>query len=602
MCGIAGINSEDSRNLQKSSIVVEEMLKLLKSRGPDAKGRYISGSKKTILGHRRLSILDIDERSNQPFLSPDGRYALSYNGEIYNFKELRKKYFSNEVFTTESDTEVLLKLVTSKGLESLSLLRGMFSLALWDNLEETLTLIRDPYGIKPLYYVKNNLGFCFASQAKALVKSMPELKVAEPAGIVGFYLWGNIPEPWTLYKGVKCLPKGSFMKVKDGEIIEQKEWHKLRDNWLFEIEKNGNPQSIISESVNESVKSHLVSDVPLCIFLSGGIDSCTVASIASNFNKNLEGITLSYGEFGNTSNDELPLAQLAAKEFNIRSHNRLVTKKEFLSDIPNILNDMDQPSVDGINTWYACKAAKERGYKVALSGAGGDELFCGYPSFYQLPKIQRIFSILNTVPYGLHIAKKFPKVLQNFFKSEKTYLISDYSENINKLFFFKRALFLPEEIVKFLDAEIYKDGITKILEDQLFKLRETSFLNPLSELGFLESNYYLGNQLLKDGDWASMAHSIELRTPLVDSKLLKSIAPLVKNFKRGEGKKMLSNSATIEIPKQIVNKKKTGFGFPMESWTNEAVSSLSLDSKSVSSSSSWARNWSKALIDYNVEL
>ena len=602
MCGIAGINSKDSRHTQESLSVVEEMMELLKSRGPDAKGRYVSESQKTVLGHRRLSILDLDERSNQPFLSPDGRYALSYNGEIYNFKELRKKYFSKEDFTTESDTEVLLKLITSKGLDSLSLLRGMFSLALWDNLEETLLLIRDPYGIKPLYYVKNSLGFCFSSQVKALVNSMPKLKVAEPAGIVGFYLWGNIPEPWTLYKGIKCLPKGSFIKVKDGEIIEQKEWHKLRDSWLFEEERNNNLQDTINKSVTESVKSHLVSDVPICIFLSGGIDSCTVASIASSLNKNLEGITLSYDEFGNTSNNELPLAQLAAKEFNIKSHNRIVTKKEFLSDIQNILNDMDQPSVDGINTWYACKAAKERGYKVALSGAGGDELFCGYPSFYQLPKIQRIFSILNSLPFGSYVSQIAPKALQSFFKSEKINLISEYSKNLNKLFLFKRALFLPEEIVKFLDREIYQEGIDKILEDQLFKSRDSSFLDPLSELGFLESNYYLGNQLLKDGDWASMAHSIELRTPLVDSKLLESIAPLVKSFRPGEGKKMLSNSATIKIPKQIVNKKKTGFGFPMDSWTNEAVSTLSVDSRNISSSSSWARNWSRALIDYNIEL
>ena len=398
------------------------------------------------------------------------------------------------------------------------------------------------------------------------------------------------------------MPKGSFLKIKDGEIIEQKEWYKLRDNWLFEIEKNNNPQDTITQSVTESVESHLVSDVPVCIFLSGGIDSCTVASIASNLNKNLEGITLSFDEFGNTSNDELPLAQLAAKEFNIKSHSRIVTKKEFLSDIPDILNDMDQPSVDGINTWYACKAAKERGYKVALSGAGGDELFCGYPSFYQLPKIQKIFSILNSLPYGSGVAQKGPKALQSFFKSEKICLISEYSKNLNKLFLFKRALYLPEEIVKFIDREIYQEGIDKIFKDQLFKSRDSSFLDPLSELSFLESNYYLGNQLLKDGDWASMAHSIELRTPLVDSKLLESIAPLVKSFRPGEGKKMLSNSATTKIPKQIINKKKTGFGFPMDSWVNEAVTTLSVDTRNISPSSSWARNWSRALIDYNIEL
>ena len=602
MCGIAGINSRDSIHLQESLNVVENMMNLLKARGPDAKGRYISESKKTVLGHRRLSILDLDERSNQPLLSPDGRYALSYNGEIYNFKELRKKYLSNEDFTTESDTEVLLKLITLKGLDSLNLLRGMFSLALWDNLEESLLLIRDPYGIKPLYYVNNSLGFCFSSQVKALVNSMPELKVAEPAGVVGFYLWGHIPEPWTLYKGIKCLPKGSYLKVKNGEIIEQKEWHRLRDNWLVAEEENDDPQTSINKSVNESVRSHLVSDVPICIFLSGGIDSCTVASIASSFNKNLEGITLSYEEFGNTSNDELPLARLAAKEFNIRSYNRIVSKKEFLSDIPRILNDMDQPSVDGINTWYACKAAKERGYKVALSGAGGDELFCGYPSFYQLPRIQKIFSILNSFPSGTYLAQKLPKAFQSFFNSQKINLISEYSKNLNNLFLFKRALFLPEEIVKFLDEEIYQEGIDKIFEDGLFKTSDTPFLDPLSELGFLESNYYLGNQLLKDGDWASMAHSIELRIPLVDSKLLESIAPLVRSFRPGEGKKMLSNSAATKIPKQILNKKKTGFGFPMDSWTNEAITTIDVKSRNIDSSSSWARNWSKALIDYNIKL
>jgi len=602
MCGLAGYNSKTSNNEAKNLFVIREMMELMKSRGPDAKGEYLSNCKRTILGHRRLAILDLDKRSNQPFTSDDKRYTIIFNGEIYNYKELREKYLNQQMFSGESDTEVILKLFIAKGVACLNLLRGMFAIVIWDNYEKTLTLARDPYGIKPLYYVKNENGFSFCSQVKPLVKSMPNIKSIEPAGLVGFYLWGNIPEPWTLYKDLMSLPKGSYMKVKDGEIVESRKWCNLSDIWTEENSSTKDAQEIIAESVSGSVKSHLVSDVPVCVFLSAGIDSCTVASLASEQISDIEGITVSFEEFKSTSEDEFPLAKLAADQFNIKSLERHVTKGEFIDDVPKILDCMDQPSIDGINTWFVSKATKERGYKVALSGVGGDELFCGYPSFKQIPNIRRISSLISILPRFEKLSGLLSPALKKLFNVNKISKLSNYSDSITRLYLLKRSLFLPEEIQKIIPQDLYEEGIKKVLEDELLLFLDSDFNSTNSQISFLESNLYLCNQLLRDSDWASMSHSVELRTPLVDYKLLRNILPLQSNLKLGEGKKFLSKSPKINVPKQIVNKKKTGFSLPMDLWIGDAVQSLGLDSKNIKFGDNWARKWSQVIINKNIDL
>jgi asparagine synthase (glutamine-hydrolysing) len=601
MCGIAGIYNKDTSLLNHSVKHVDNMLNKMEKRGPDNRGKFLSKSNKVVLGHNRLSIQDLDKRSNQPFVSKDGRYTLVFNGEIYNFKELRHQYLQGVDFRTESDTEVLLEMFQLMGIKALDYFKGMFSFAIWDEYEENLILVRDPYGIKPLYYAHGEFGFCFSSQVQPISDCLPGMNTMEPAGLVGFYMWGNVPEPWTLYKDVLQVPKGSYIVVKEGEIVEEKNWYSFSQHWENQNRSEIDLRLIVKNSVSESVKRHLVSDVPVCIFLSGGIDSCAVASLASQYNNRIEGITLSFDEFQKSKDDELPLARLAADKFNIKSSNRVVTKDEFLKDIPVILEDMDQPSIDGINTWYVSKAAKELNYKVALSGVGGDELFCGYPSFNQIPKLYNLLNSVSSIPFSNKIITTSFKLLSDITKKQKLDYLATYSSSLKDLFYFKRALFMPEEIGEFVDRDLLSEGLEKLLLRENKLHIDSFFEEPLSQLGYLESNYYLCNQLLRDSDWASMSHSIELRTPLVDAELLKSIGPHVNQMKGMKGKKMLADSPEIKLPDVIINKKKTGFSLPINNWLHEAVNSMG-QQKNYSNEDSWARNWSKALIGQKFDL
>ncbi len=601
MCGIAGIYSKDKRLFNLSEKYVDNMLSKMEKRGPDNRGKFLSKSNEVVLGHNRLSIQDLDSRSNQPFISKDGRYTLVFNGEIYNFKELKNQYLKKIDFRTESDTEVLLEMFLLMGIEALDYFKGMFSFAIWDEYEEKLILARDPYGIKPLYYAHGEFGFCFSSQAQPISDCLPGMSTIEPAGLVGFYMWGNVPEPWTLYKDIFQVPKGSYLVVREAEIVEEKNWFSFSQHWEKQNRSKTDIGTIINNSVSASVKRHLVSDVPVCIFLSGGIDSCAVASHASQYNKRIEGITLSFEEFNNSKDDEMPLARLAADKFNIKSTNRVVTKAEFLNDIPYILEDMDQPSIDGINTWYVSKAAKELNYKVALSGVGGDELFCGYPSFNQLPKIYNLMNLVSSIPLNNKILTSSFKLLSKMTKKQKLKYLVTYSSSFKDLIYFKRALFMPEEIGEFVDRDLLTEGLEKLFVRENELHNDSCFEEPLSQLGYLESNYYLCNQLLRDSDWASMSHSIELRTPLVDSELLKSIGPYVNQMNSMRGKKMLADSPKIKLPDEIINKKKTGFSLPINNWLQEAVNHMG-QQKSYSKTDAWARNWSKALIGKKFDL
>ena len=288
MCGIAGIYNKDTSLLNHSVKHVDNMLNKMEKRGPDNRGKFLSKSNKVVLGHNRLSIQDLDKRSNQPFVSKDGRYTLVFNGEIYNFKELRHQYLQGVDFRTESDTEVLLEMFQLMGIKALDYFKGMFSFAIWDEYEENLILVRDPYGIKPLYYAHGEFGFCFSSQVQPISDCLPGMNTMEPAGLVGFYMWGNVPEPWTLYKDVLQVPKGSYIVVKEGEIVEEKNWYSFSQHWENQNRSEIDLRLIVKNSVSESVKRHLVSDVPVCVFLSGGIDSCAVASLASQYNNRID--------------------------------------------------------------------------------------------------------------------------------------------------------------------------------------------------------------------------------------------------------------------------------------------------------------------------
>jgi asparagine synthase (glutamine-hydrolysing) len=591
MCGIFGILYGPSIDPKHVKVSNEKGTASMFARGPDHQDHWYSDG--IALGHRRLSIQDLDSRSNQPFESRDQRYVMVYNGEIYNVNELRENLVSSGMdLRTTSDTEVLIELFALHGSKCLPMLRGMFAFAVWDRKSDELFIARDPYGIKPLYYYEDEESFLLSSQAKAILHSGWVAKSVEPAGLAGFLLWGSVPEPWTFYEGIKSFPAGHFAVVKNSplESISPIPWLKIESLWPDHYKENlssdAEVEELVHEKVLDSVRHHMVSDVPVGLFLSGGIDSGTIAGLAALGNTQLEGLTISFDEFDGDQNDETPVASEIASYYGLGHHIRKVTKKEFDNDLESILSSMDQPSVDGVNSWFASKGLAELGYKVVLSGVGGDELFCGYSNFSQLPQWYKNLRLISSL--GCSVTNLLAK-LSFLGGPKKAWHLPRYGSSIEDLYFLSRCLFLPEEVKSIIGKEVAEEGFQKLAN---FPYGEDSgVLNDhVGSIGILESTIYMKNQLLRDSDWTSMAHSLELRTPLVDIELLKALGPHVFNFGGGRGKRMLSRCPPKSIPRKIVERKKTGFSTPLNKWIKDRMDYANLIPSNVDCSA-WARKW-----------
>jgi len=380
----------------------------MSKRGPDAVGEWISVDQRAGLGHRRLSIIDLSEAGAQPMASAGGDLVVTFNGEIYNYGELRRALIAQgRVFRSHSDTEVLLHLYELKGPEMVHDLRGMFAFAIWDERRRGLFLARDPYGIKPLYYADDGWTFRCASQVKALLAGGGVSKDPEPAGEVGFYLFGSVPEPFTMFREIRPVPAGCTLWVDSVGAHEPKRYHSIAQVYCdveAEARKRGSNSSGALEAFRgaliDSVRHHLVADVPVGAFLSSGIDSSSLVGLMRDAGqRDIQTVTLTFQEYAGTADDEAPLAAEVAREYGTRHTTRVVGESEFKADLPRILEAMDQPTIDGVNTWFVSKAASELGLKVAISGLGGDELFGGYPSFRDIPQWVRLFALPSRVPF-----------------------------------------------------------------------------------------------------------------------------------------------------------------------------------------------------------
>src|SRR5215472_638304 len=403
MCGINGIFAyHAASNLPKEAELLATR-EAMQTRGPDGAGAWWSADRRCGLGHRRLSVLDLSDRAAQPMLSDDESLVIVFNGEIYNYPELRAELEADGVrFRTTSDTEVLLHLYARDGTKMVNRLRGMFAFAVWDDVRRSIFLARDPYGIKPLYTADDGWTFRFASQVKALLAGGQVSRDPEPAGIVGFHLFGSIPEPFTLYREIRSLPAGHTQWVDAAGPREPRAFSNLA-----EVLAKGATNQVSSADVSErvrsgildSVRAHLVADVEVGIFLSAGIDSgALLGTMRDAGQREIRAITLAFDEFRGTSEDEAPLAALVCKQYEARHTVRHLREQEFVQDLPAILEAMDQPSIDGVNTWFVSKAAREAGLKVAISGLGGDELLGGYPSFSDVPHWRHRFGPFAVIP------------------------------------------------------------------------------------------------------------------------------------------------------------------------------------------------------------
>jgi asparagine synthase (glutamine-hydrolysing) len=605
MCGINGIFAYHSASSQPKEAELLVTRDAMRARGPDGAGSWWSRDRHCGLGHRRLSILDLSDRASQPMRSDDGHLIIVFNGEIYNYPQLRLELEADGAdFRTTSDTEALLHLYACHGANMVHRLRGMFAFAIWDEERRGLFLARDPYGIKPLYTANDGWTLRFASQVKALLAGGQVSRDPEPAGMVGFHLFGSVPEPFTLYREIRALPAGHTQWVDIAGPREPKPFANLAQ---VLAEGAANPASAadfperVRHGVLDSVRAHLLADVEVGVFLSAGVDSGALLGCMRDAGaQEIRAITLAFEEFRGTSEDEAPMAAQVCEHYGAHHVVRHLSREEFVEDLPAILEAMDQPSIDGINTWFVSKAAKEAGLKVVISGLGGDELLGGYPSFRDLPRWRRRFGVFAGVP-GLSILARqiIGRVAPDFSQARPKVLgLLEYSGTWAGAYFLRRGLFLPNELSGVMDPEIAREGMRRL--KPLARLEASLKPDPGSDVSrvcVLESAHYMRNQLLRDADWAGMAHSLEIRVPLVDFALLRTLAPAIPSIAPGAGKAALAAAPNAPLPKEVVTRVKSGFGVPTGAWIDAVSDDTSewtgrrVESKGVTS-----RRWSQAVL------
>ena len=571
MCGIAGLYAY---HYAANPIDVGELRKIrdhMAARGPDGAGEWQSADRRVGLAHRRLAIIDLSERGAQPMASADGKTIVILNGEIYNYRALRAGLEANGcVFRTQSDTEVLLHLYAAKGADMVHELRGMFAFALWDTDKRGLLLARDPYGIKPLYYADDGWTLRFASQVKALIAGGGVSRDPEPAGWAGFLLFGSVPEPFTIYQDIRALPAGTTLWFDASGPAEPRRYFEV--SAVIAAAERQDPgrdgEQQVRAALRESVRHHLVADVPVGLFLSAGIDSGALLGLMRDVGQqDIHTITLTYEDFRNRHEDEAPLAEMVAARYGSRHTTRVVPEAEFRADLPKIFAAMDQPSIDGINTWFVSKAARELGLKAAISGLGGDELFGGYPSFTDIPRWVRWSALPARIPLlgdlVRHLLGDWPGLAPIHPKSAG---LLKYGGTYAGAYLLRRGVFLPWELGRLMDKSVMANGLRRL--DPIRHIAAPLHAGPRTPFGkvaTLEASHYLRNQLLRDTDWASMAHSLEVRVPLVDATLLREVAPAVLSAPDA-GKRMLAASPRAPLPDAVVARAKTGFGTPIKDW------------------------------------
>ena len=570
MCGIAGFSGNFEREL------LTAMSASIAHRGPDDSGIWFNEAKAVGLAHRRLSIIDLSTDAKQPMTDAQETITIVFNGEIYNYRGLRKELQEKGYyFKSKSDTEVLIHLYVELGHEMLDKLNGIFAFAIWDHSKEELFIARDGLGVKPLYYVQNNNGFLFASELKAILKNPGIDKSLNHHAIHYYlsYLW--CPAPHTMLKSIFKLEPGYALVIRNGKI--QKKWcfydlpygQQVFDSSENEITKN------LAKEIKEAVHRQMVSDVPVGAFLSGGLDSSAVVAFARQMNpdQKLDCFTISFenstGKFEGFTED-LPYAQKVAKYLGLNLHT-VTVGPEMVSRIEEIIYSLDEPQADPapLNALFICELAREHGIKVLLSGAGGDDVFSGYRRHYALicekywswlPKIGltalRTFS--NKLPQNNSIGRRLGKAFRYADCSVEERLISYF-------------LWIDENVQRCL----YSDDLRKVLADTdaVDPLRQTlsripEEKNPLNRMLYLEAKHFLADHNLNYTDKMGMAAGVEVRVPLIDKKLIEFATRIPPHLKqKGRiGKYIFKKAMEPYLPKDVIYRPKSGFGAPLRQW------------------------------------
>lgn len=515
--------------------------------GPDGEGIWMNDEANLVLGHRRLSILDLSEAGAQPMQTDAA--CLVYNGEIYNFSKIRQQLINlGFEFKSNSDTEVVLKAYMQWGVESFKLFNGIYAFAIYDKKQKLLFIVRSPNSVKPIYYFESKSAFIFASELRAFFNLPFQFKEFTHWKSL-FLLYGFVPEPYTLFEGVKMLKNGTYLKY---DLIKK---DSIQIDFRYQPEHtidSADFRSVVRKQILDAVNRQLVSDAPFGVFLSGGLDSSIITFCAAN-QPHLKPKTLSIN-FIEDGFSEKVFQQLVVEKFGTEHFEANITYHDFEESFEDILDSLDRPSVDGINTYFISKFAHQVGLKMVLSGIGADEAFGGYPSF----KENSLVNLASKLPSFCAILS----VLFSDLRFKKLEFLN--IKNPIKDYLMQRAIYPPSEICKIL--QISPQKIQQAIELTYLPISVEKKSN-FSKFQWLESTIYMQNQLLKDSDFMGMWNSIEIRVPFLDDELLHLIHAIPESAMwNHHPKSLLIEAFRSDLPKEVWDRPKMGFSFPFKTW------------------------------------
>ncbi|MCW5701673.1 MAG: asparagine synthase (glutamine-hydrolyzing) [Bradyrhizobium sp.] len=586
MCGIAGIIG---RIDETNRVALERMNDAMVHRGPDANGIWCSAPDSrgwgALLAHRRLAILDLSPAGVQPMIDPVTGHVITFNGEIYNYLDLRRRLEGEgQQFQSSGDTAVMLRALGLHGPGAVSWLRGMFAFACWDQKQRRLLLARDHLGIKPLYVARSSdpesgWSVAFASELRALLASgllgKPQL---DPQAAASCAWNGFVVGPTTAVRGVELLWPGQLIEFDGaGKEIRNEDFWRIPAAAPAPV-MNENELSAILE---EGLRLHLASDVPLAVFLSGGVDSSAMANLAQRAARSpIHTFTLAFEE---QELNEGPIARQISAAIGTEHHEVVLTEGQFVANLDAALDSLDQPTFDGLNAYFMSRAIRDAGFTVAISGTGGDELFGGYPTFRDLPVLQRWLGRAGFVPRGLQVAAArlatwpLGRSGQSVPPQTRWAKLPDMvsrGDDLVALYQLASALFLPDwqqELLAPGYADVLADGLPAAMRQRL--ATETSGRTPLSAISVLEQRLFLGERLLRDNDVASMAASLEQRVPLVDHVLFEALDRLPDETRyQPLGRKALLRRIGLRgLDPELFDRPKSGFVLPFDRWIRQGL-------------------------------
>ena len=579
MCGVFGWLSLKG-NVEPG--ILERMGNVLRHRGPDDEGSYIQNSERLSvgLGHKRLSILDLSTAARQPMSNENQNIWITFNGEIYNFRELREELQERgHFFKSNTDTEVAIHLYEEMGTHCLEKLKGMFAFALWDNYKKILFLARDRIGKKPLYYSLYNGGIVFASELKALLKHPEVSKDIDLTSLSKYLTYEYVPAPHSIVKAIKKVEPGHYILYQEGEVSQGQYWDIPLSDFPIGYKTEADYIDEFRDILRRSVEKRLIADVPVGVFLSGGVDSSMVAAFANKINDQIECFSIG---FDDKSFDESSYANSVARALNLRHQLRIFSMKEMLEEIDNLPRVLDEPLADAsvVATSLLAKMTSEK-VKVVLSGDGGDELFAGYPTY----QAHRLVTYYDSLPEGLKdairvVASHLPVSHSNLstdFKIKQFLRGTGVSPEIR--FFIWMGGFIEREKKELLADDLKAElSHQNVYGDILRYIYQSGLTKDLERILYLSMKLYLQDDILVKVDRASMAHSVEVRCPLLDQEFVEFACGLPMRYKLNglRTKYLLKRAAEGLLPDAIINRRKKGFGVPISEWLSSNLKDLML--------------------------